>query len=76
MVAPGVSQAGRTALAPSVWVGGSGHSLSVLSYYRATTPQTDRATERQLGGMEGEMGPLSPELHSQTQQTEKRIKLK
>ena len=33
-VAPGVSQAGRTALAPSVWVGGSGHSLSVLSYYR------------------------------------------
>ena len=34
LVAPGVSQAGRTALAPSVWVGGSGHSLSVLSYYR------------------------------------------
>ena len=30
LVAPGVSQAGRTALAPAVWVGGSGQPVGTL----------------------------------------------
>ena len=38
LVAPGVSQAGRTALAPAVWVGGSGQPVGTL--YLSTTTTT------------------------------------